>query len=97
SAGLSAKRVARVDPTITPILGLDIPVSYEALVSEGYLNYIGYWRDAPQGGTFLKPRHVHRSEDCRAVSDILQRVGDKWTVLVVGKLGEGPLRFNELR
>jgi DNA-binding HxlR family transcriptional regulator len=45
----------------------------------------------------LKPRHVHRSEDCRAVSDILQRVGDKWTVLVVGKLGGGSLRFNELR
>ena len=31
------------------------------------------------------------------MSDILQRVGDKWTVLVVGKLGKGPLRFNELR
>jgi DNA-binding HxlR family transcriptional regulator len=45
----------------------------------------------------LKPRHVQLSEDCRAVSDILQRVGDKWTVLVVGKLGKGPLRFNELR
>ncbi len=45
----------------------------------------------------MKPRHLHRSEDCRAVSDILQRVGDKWTVLVVGKLGEGTMRFNELR
>lgn len=45
----------------------------------------------------MKPRHPHRSEDCRAVSDILQRVGDKWTVLVVGKLGDGSLRFNELR
>jgi len=45
----------------------------------------------------LKPRHEHLSEDCRAVSDILQRVGDKWTVLVVGKLGDGSLRFNELR
>jgi DNA-binding HxlR family transcriptional regulator len=31
------------------------------------------------------------------VSEILQRVGDKWTVLVVGKLGDGPMRFNELR
>ena len=31
------------------------------------------------------------------MSDILQRVGDKWTVLVVGKLGDGPMRFNELR
>jgi DNA-binding HxlR family transcriptional regulator len=45
----------------------------------------------------LKPRHIHRTEDCRAVSDILQRIGDKWTVLVVGKLGAGPMRFNELR
>lgn len=45
----------------------------------------------------MLPRHPHRTEDCRAISEILQRVGDKWTVLVVGKLGDGPLRFNELR
>ncbi|MCX7303677.1 MAG: helix-turn-helix domain-containing protein [Hyphomicrobiales bacterium] len=45
----------------------------------------------------MKPRHEHLTEDCRAVSDILQRVGDKWTVLVVGKLGAGSMRFNELR
>lgn len=45
----------------------------------------------------MKPRHLHRTEDCRAVSDILQRVGDKWTVLVVSQLGSGPMRFNELR
>ena len=45
----------------------------------------------------MKPRHPHNTEDCRAVSEILQRVGDKWTVLVVGKLGEGTMRFNELR
>ncbi len=45
----------------------------------------------------MKPRHLHLTEDCRAVSDILQRIGDKWTVLVVGKLGEGPMRFSELR
>jgi len=31
------------------------------------------------------------------VSGIVQRVGDKWTVLVIGKLGDGPMRFNELR
>ena len=45
----------------------------------------------------MKPRHPSLTEDCRAVSEILQRVGDKWTVLVVGKLGSGPMRFNELR
>ncbi|PBB41604.1 transcriptional regulator [Mesorhizobium sp. WSM3866] len=45
----------------------------------------------------MLPRHPYNTEDCRAVSEILQRVGDKWTVLVVGKLGGGPMRFNELR
>jgi DNA-binding HxlR family transcriptional regulator len=35
--------------------------------------------------------------DCRAVSDVLARVGDKWSVLVVTRLGPGPMRFNELR
>ncbi|MFN3548757.1 MAG: winged helix-turn-helix transcriptional regulator [Mesorhizobium sp.] len=28
---------------------------------------------------------------------MLQRIGDKWSVLVVSRLGAGPLRFNELR
>ena len=36
-------------------------------------------------------------EDCRAVSEVLARVGDKWTVLVVSTLGDGPKRFNEVR
>lgn len=31
------------------------------------------------------------------MSDILQRVGDKWTILVVQRLGDGAKRFNELR
>ena len=45
----------------------------------------------------MKPRHLHLTEDCRAVSDVLQRIGDKWTILVVQRLGDGPKRFNELR
>jgi DNA-binding HxlR family transcriptional regulator len=45
----------------------------------------------------MKPRHKHLPADCRAVSDVLARVGDKWSVLVVTRLGGGPLRFNELR
>jgi len=43
------------------------------------------------------PRNLHEPEDCRAVSEVLSRVGDKWTVLVVTTLGDGPKRFNELR
>jgi DNA-binding HxlR family transcriptional regulator len=34
---------------------------------------------------------------CRTISNLLQRVGDKWSVLVVTTLGEGPRRFGELR
>lgn len=35
--------------------------------------------------------------DCRTVSEVLSRIGDKWSVLVVELLGDGPKRFNELR
>ncbi len=45
----------------------------------------------------MKPRHMHLPGDCRAISDVLARVGDKWSVLVVTRLGERPMRFNELR
>jgi len=45
----------------------------------------------------VKPRHTHLPADCRAISDVLARVGDKWSVLVVTRLGERPVRFNELR
>jgi len=34
---------------------------------------------------------------CRTISTLLSRIGDKWTVLVVQTLAEGPKRFNELR
>ena len=45
----------------------------------------------------MKPRNTHLPPDCRAISDVLARVGDKWSVLVVSKLGDGTKRFNELR
>ena len=37
------------------------------------------------------------SADCRLVSEILSRVGDKWTVLIIMMLGHGPKRFNEIK
>ncbi|HEX2146657.1 MAG TPA: helix-turn-helix domain-containing protein, partial [Pseudorhizobium sp.] len=45
----------------------------------------------------MKPRHQKLTGECQSVSEILARVGDKWTVLVVGLLGAGPMRFSELR
>ena len=50
-----------------------------------------------QEGTAVLPSNLHEPEDCRAGSEVLSRVGDKWTVLVVWTLGDGPKRFNELR
>jgi DNA-binding HxlR family transcriptional regulator len=50
-----------------------------------------------QEGTRMIPGNLHVPEDCRAASEVLGRVGDKWTVLVVSTLGNGPMRFNELR
>ena len=51
------------------------------------------------------PKHIevtlpavdHQSEDCRAVSSILARVGDKWSVLIVMLLGNGTKRFGEIK
>jgi DNA-binding HxlR family transcriptional regulator len=34
---------------------------------------------------------------CPAVRDVLNRVGDKWSVLAIILLSDGPKRFNELR
>jgi DNA-binding HxlR family transcriptional regulator len=50
-----------------------------------------------QEGTKNIPGTLHVPEECRQVSEVLQRIGDKWTVLVVGELGGGAKRFNEIR
>lgn len=63
-----------------------------------------------QDGTFLKPdnaevteapqlhrNHFEVTSDCAIVSDLLARVGDKWSILVVSLLGNGTMRFSELR
>ena len=41
--------------------------------------------------------HTHDTSDCKAVSEVLARIGDKWTVYVVALLSDGPMRFNEIR
>jgi DNA-binding HxlR family transcriptional regulator len=50
-----------------------------------------------QEGTKALPGNLHVPDECRSISELLSRVGDKWTVLVIGRLGGGPLRFSELR
>jgi DNA-binding HxlR family transcriptional regulator len=45
----------------------------------------------------LKPAYLIETEDCRNISAVLSRIGDKWSVLVVSYLGNGTMRFSELR
>jgi DNA-binding HxlR family transcriptional regulator len=45
----------------------------------------------------MKPGHSHDTDSCRAVADVLARIGDKWTVNIVGLLANGPMRFSEIR
>jgi DNA-binding HxlR family transcriptional regulator len=40
---------------------------------------------------------AERPDYCRAVTSVLALVGDKWTVLVIVRLGDGPMRFNEIK
>jgi DNA-binding HxlR family transcriptional regulator len=50
-----------------------------------------------QEGTFMSPRDKHVSGKCLVVREVLNRVGDKWSVQVVALLGDGKKRFSELR
>jgi DNA-binding HxlR family transcriptional regulator len=42
-----------------------------------------------------EPQHL--PSDCREVSSILARIGDKWSVLIIMLLGDQPRRFNEIK
>ena len=41
----------------------------------------------------MKRGYTHVPEECGAISQILSRIGDKWTVLVLSMLGDGPMRW----
>jgi DNA-binding HxlR family transcriptional regulator len=45
----------------------------------------------------MKQGNIRETETCRAVSNVLSRIGDKWSVLIVSRLGSKPLRFNEIK
>ena len=52
----------------------------------------------------MRPGHIEMTalthplhEDCRTVSRILARIGEKWSMLVVMLLRDGPRRFNDIK
>lgn len=45
----------------------------------------------------MKPHELHLSGQCQVANDVISLVGDKWSVLVVSTLGNGRLRFSEIK
>jgi len=43
------------------------------------------------------PSQPGMNPDCQKVIQILNRLGDKWTIMVIAMLAEQPRRFNELK
>src|ERR1700676_4317233 len=43
------------------------------------------------------PEASNPPEACKAVIEPPARIGDKWTVMVVGALSKGPIRYSEIR
>jgi DNA-binding HxlR family transcriptional regulator len=50
-----------------------------------------------QEGTAMLRGDLGDPEECRLIASILARIGDKWSVLIVGALGDGLKRFSDLR
>ncbi len=61
------------------------------------------WGLSPQEGTFVSETNISVPEgsltptDCKGLADVLASVGDKWTIMVVGALSKGELRYNEVQ
>jgi len=57
--------------------------------------------DFAQERTASEPRNANvpdpASAGCLLVTEILSRIGDKWSVLIITALGRGPRRFNEIK
>lgn len=48
----------------------------------------------------MTPEHILDPEEranCHALGGVLSLIGDKWTIMIVGELADGPVRFNELK
>lgn len=61
---------------------------------------------APQEGTCMTPGHIELppaalptpdTGGCLATRQILDRIGDKWSLYIVAMLANGPQRFNALK
>ena len=67
-------------------------------MDSGQVSPAGEWPQTagrPSGQASREPEAAPAPSSCRA-REVLQRVGDKWSVLVIDLLGQGTRRFSEL-
>lgn len=50
-----------------------------------------------QGITDVTIKHDLQHTGCQKISQVLARVGDKWSILIIMLLADGPLRFSEIK
>ena len=43
------------------------------------------------------PDNSLSAADCKGLANVLASIGDKWTIMIVGALSKGPLRYNEIQ
>lgn len=67
------------------------PANRDEEVTRGGLSHAELFAQIEKGGV------ASVAHACRPVTDILSRIGDKWSVMIVMYLGPGPRRFNEIR
>jgi DNA-binding HxlR family transcriptional regulator len=58
---------------------------------------LGNNTDLAEAGGDAKFQAGNPAQVCAGMADILNRIGDKWSVMVVGFLSRKTMRFNELR
>ncbi|MFS7192135.1 winged helix-turn-helix transcriptional regulator [Serratia proteamaculans] len=44
-----------------------------------------------------EPSHDLHNADCQKISQVLARVGEKWSILIIMLLANGPHRFSEIK
>ncbi|ACM35886.1 winged helix-turn-helix transcriptional regulator [Agrobacterium vitis] len=61
------------------------------------LGHINVTTSEPTAAPEVSMAAVNQRSSCEAVNSVLTRIGDKWSVLIVMMLANGPQRFNELK
>ncbi len=53
--------------------------------------------DQPHPAPVSSPVTKPSPDECRAMPELLGHIGDRWTIMVIGNLSFGPLRYKQLQ